>query len=70
MRITKTSSLICRWTKQFLRGNSYLGAVDNRCTNHHVKKKYSTCPQGMKVTICGAAGCTGKIFKLSTYEIC
>lgn len=25
----------------------------------HVKRKYSTCPAGMKVTICGAAGCTG-----------
>ncbi|CAH0585840.1 unnamed protein product [Chrysodeixis includens] len=26
----------------------------------HVKRKYSTCPAGMKVTICGAAGCTGQ----------
>ncbi|CAB3236757.1 unnamed protein product [Arctia plantaginis] len=60
MRISKTTSFICRWTKQLLKGNSFLGAVCNKCTNQYVRKNYSTCPQGMKVTICGAAGCTGQ----------
>ncbi|CAH1638113.1 unnamed protein product [Spodoptera littoralis] len=26
----------------------------------HARRQYSTCPTGMKVTICGAAGCTGQ----------
>lgn len=27
-----------------------------------VYRPYSSCPAGMKVTICGAAGCTGDVY--------
>ncbi|XP_039753492.1 malate dehydrogenase, mitochondrial-like [Pararge aegeria] len=49
----------------------------NTCVNHG----YSTCPDGMKVTICGAAGCTGQplalllkqcplLDEIALYDIC
>lgn len=49
----------------------YMGIVNinikNYCTVNQkpclnrMKRYYSTCPAGMKVTICGAAGCTGSL---------
>ncbi|XP_032517815.2 malate dehydrogenase, mitochondrial-like [Danaus plexippus] len=49
--------------------------------NVHIKRKYSTCPSGMKVTICGAGGCTGQplalllkqcplLDEIALYDIC
>ncbi|XP_046966116.1 malate dehydrogenase, mitochondrial-like [Vanessa cardui] len=71
-------------------GKEYLRVTKTRVTqNCLVEQKlasnrirpYSTCPAGMKVTICGAAGCTGQplalllkqcplLDEISLYDIC
>lgn len=43
------------WGRRLLWSSSHFVRVPQRCAY-----PYSTCPTGMKITICGAAGCTGK----------
>ncbi|KAL4707836.1 hypothetical protein ACJJTC_001782 [Scirpophaga incertulas] len=54
---------------------------NRKILNDHHSKPYGTCPPGMKVTICGAAGCTGQplalllkqcplLDEIALYDIC
>ena len=56
----------CRIGRQHLLDARYsaLGCACDKLYGRDVRRRYSTCPcpTGMKVTICGAAGCTGMIY--------
>ncbi|XP_022122158.2 malate dehydrogenase, mitochondrial-like [Pieris rapae] len=56
--LMNTSILVCRRIQGGCM-QKYYGKT-NSLNKGQVIKRYSTCPSGMKVTVCGAAGCTGE----------